>query len=158
MADACYPQDPALERIEDAIFHGRRVTHVALVASDYDAMVRYYVGPIGLRPLAGSAGGDYAILTGKASQGDITLLRRRPELAPGLHHVGIEVWDERDLARSVASLGRHGLTVECEIDHPARHSVCIKDPDGIRLQFYVNKDWRSATIESAAAADQPYLF
>jgi catechol 2,3-dioxygenase len=108
--------------------------------------------------LAGSADGNFIILSGKASHGDKALLRTRPGLASGLHHVGVEVWDERDLVRSVEGLGRKGMKVEREIDHPARHCVCIKDPDGIRLQFYVNRDWRAATIESVEAEDQPYLF
>jgi catechol 2,3-dioxygenase len=33
-------------------------------------------------------------------------------------------------------------------DHPARRSVVIKDPDDIRLQFYVDRDWTPATFAS----------
>ncbi len=67
------------------------------------------------------------------------------------------MWDENDLKRSIAALPGSGVSVEREVDHPARHSVVIRDMDGLRLQFFVNRQWTPATIGKAAREDAPYL-
>jgi hypothetical protein len=35
--------------------------------------------------------------------------------------------------------------------------MTIIDPDGIRLQFYVNRQWTPETAGATSAADAPYL-
>ena len=97
------------------------------------------------------------MLRGTASAGDVTLYRKADNLSPGLHHVGFEVWDEDDLKRSIAALPGSGVTVECEVDHPARHSVVIRDTDGLRLQFFVNRNWTPDVIGKATGEDVLYL-
>ena len=91
------------------------------------------------------------------SAGDVTLYRKSAGLAPGLHHVGFEVWDEADLRRSIGALAGKGVEVEREIDHPARHSIMIRDPDGLRLQFFVNRQWEPSVIAKAGQDESLYL-
>ena len=43
------------------------------------------------------------------------------------------------------------------VDHPARHSIVIKDPDGLRLQFFVNRNWAPTTIAKAGRDEVLYL-
>jgi len=150
---ALYPRDPNLKRIDDAVFHGKRVTHVALVTAKYEELFRYYSGPIGLVPLVGGEREDFAVLKGHASNGDLTLFRHRPGLELGLHHTGVEVWSESDLKDSLAKAKARDLDIESVHDHPARMSVTIKDPDGLRLQFYVNRDWRPEVIGTVSAEE-----
>ena len=50
-----------------------------------------------------------------------------------------------------------GIAVEREIDHPARHVVSVRDPDGLLLQFFVNKDWTAKTLAGLGAEDALYL-
>ena len=40
---------------------------------------------------------------------------------------------------------------------PARRSIVIKDPDGLRLQFFVNRDWSAPVIGSASREEALYL-
>lgn len=141
-----YPIDPDIQVVEDAVFHSIKVTHVGLVADDYESMFHFYTYVVGLTPLCGGLKSAFTLLTGTCGVGDLTLYRQRPGLAPGFHHVGIMVQDEIELARSAASLGGADVKVERELSHPARHTVCIKDPDGIRLHFYANRDWTSAKL------------
>jgi catechol 2,3-dioxygenase len=152
-----YPANPELAKVQEAVFHGKRVTHVALATANYEELVRYYSGPIGLALLAGSESGPYAVLKGHASNGDLTLLRAQPGLEPGLHHTGIEVWSEDELASSLAEAKARGIEIERVMDHPARIAVTIRDPDGMRLQFYVNRNWQPDAIGKITAADAPYL-
>ncbi|MGE1392554.1 VOC family protein [Pseudomonas aeruginosa] len=156
-----YPQDPPIERVAEAIFHGRRVAHIGMVARDYPAMLDYYQRVVGLTLLAGGAEVDYAVLRGFVGTGDLTLYRMRNGVAPGMHHVGIEVESLADLAASIDTLrgGRHGGAprIEREVDFSARHAVTLCDPDGIRLQFFANRDWRHETLEGLAFEDALYL-
>jgi catechol 2,3-dioxygenase len=152
-----YPASPDLVVVEAAIFHPRKVTHVALVAEHFEQMHDYYVGILGLEPLTGSRNGSSAVLRGHASAGDVTLYRKSAGLAPGLHHVGFEVWDEADLRPSIGALAGKGVEVEREIDHPARHSIMIRDPDGLRLQFFVNRQWDPSVIAKSGQDESLYL-
>ena len=144
--------------VDAAVFHPRKVTHVALVAEDFEGMFDYYVDIIGLEALTGSRTAASAVLRGTASDGDVTLYRkaRRPcgRAAPrrlrGLERGAI-------CKRSIAALPGKGLEVEREIDHPARHSIMIRDPDGLRLQFFVNRDWAPPAIAKAAQDEALYL-
>jgi catechol 2,3-dioxygenase len=156
-AEKNYPENPDLVVVERALFHPKKITHVALVAEDFEGMFDYYVDIVGLDPLSGNQSGASAVLRGTASAGDVTLYRKSAELHPGLHHVGFEVWNEADLQRSIAALPGSGVAVEREVDHPARHSVVIRDPDGLRLQFFVNRDWVPAAIAQAGRDEAPYL-
>jgi len=152
-----YPQNPDLVVVNRAIFHPKKVTHVALVTAKFGETFDYYVDVIGLTPLTGTRESHSAVLRGTASEGDVTLYRKSAELAAGLHHVGFEVWGEDDLRRSIAALPASGVEIEREIDHPARHSVMIKDPDGLRLQFFVNREWVPGVIDKAGRDESLYL-
>jgi catechol 2,3-dioxygenase len=156
VAEKLYPKNPHIDRIEDAVFHPKKVTHVALVTAKFDQMLDFYTGIIGLRRLAVS-GGSYAVLRGTVGEGDLTLYRQRRGLEPGLHHVGFEVSDETDLEHSLARLSHKGIRAERSVDHPARKSVTIVDPDGIRLQFFVNRKWTPDAIASLDEATALYL-
>lgn len=152
-----YPQDPEFDIVKEATFHPKKVTHVALVALRYEDMFRFYAERVGLSPLVGDERTAFAVLKGTHSYGDLTLYRHRPGLTPGFHHVGFEVWDEADLAHSVNALRATGGTIERDIDHPARHSVCLRDPDGLLLQFHVNRDWRAPKLAAVDAETALYL-
>jgi catechol 2,3-dioxygenase len=152
-----YPQDPELVVVKDSIFHPKKVTHVALVADKFEETFDFYVETVGLSPLFGNRGSNAAVLRGTASSGDVTLYRKGVGLSPGLHHVGFEVWDDADLRRSIAAAGDSHVTVEREVDHPARHSVTIRDMDGLRLQFFVNRNWTPDTIGKVTSEEVPYL-
>ena len=109
LTEKCYPQNPDLVRIEGAVFHPKKVTHVALVAQHYEAMFDNYTNIVGLTALVGDRNSQSAVLKGTSSDGDVTLYRAETGLAPGLHHVGFEVWDEDDLNSSLSRLSGAGV-------------------------------------------------
>ncbi len=146
ISEKYYPKDPPLDVIKDAVFHPKKVTHSALVTSNFEEMFGFYTGIIGLTPFVGSPESSVAVLRGTVGTGDLTLYRHRPGLQPGFHHVGFEVWDEDELDRSIAALADKDIEVEKISDHPARRGVTIIDPDGHRLQFFVNRDWTPEAV------------
>ena len=133
VAEHNYPLDPQISVVDVAIFHAKRATHVAFVTGDFDAMFAFYSDVVGLSAVCGDAGSSHAVLRGSYGTGDVTLLRRRPGLEPGLHHVGVEVESEANLDRALRLLPAHGIRVERHVDHPARRAVIIPDSSGIRL-------------------------
>jgi catechol 2,3-dioxygenase len=157
VAEPRYPKDPELRIVADSVFRARKVTHIALVANDFEKMFDYYTGYVGLTPFAGGHGRAFAVLGGTVSNCAITLYRSGPGLARGLHHIGIEVGNENDLDRALKALAGRDIVVEREVDHPARRAVCIRDPDGLRLQFFVNRKWDAATLAAVSADDALYL-
>ena len=132
------------------------MTHVGLVTKDFERMFDYYTDIIGLPAIAGDRRAAYAVLRGTAGESDVTLLRQRGDLEPGLHHVGLQVADEADLVQALPKLAARGIAVERDIDHPARRAVTIRDLSGIGLQFFVNRNWKPETIATISADDAPY--
>ena len=148
VAEKLYPKTPQLDLVKEAIFHPKRVTHAMLVTSKFEELFEFYTRIIGLSPFVGNPKSSFAILRGTVGTGDLTLYRHRPGLRLGFHHAGFEVWNEDDLDRSISALPGKDISAERIVDHPARRSVTIIDPDGIRLQFFVNRNWRPEVIET----------
>jgi catechol 2,3-dioxygenase len=153
-AERNYPLDPQIERVEHAVFHSKRCSHVAVVSSKYEEMLDFYTRIVGLGRIF--ANENHAVLRGSYAGCALTLYRERSGLAAGLHHVGFEVWGEDDLEQGLLKAHGKGIRVEREVEHAARRSVCILDPDGIRLQFYVNRNWTPEAV--ATVSDDAALY
>jgi catechol 2,3-dioxygenase len=143
-----YPKNPKILVVEKALFHPKKVAHISLVTKDFEGMVNFYTRVVGLVPYARDSNGKFIILRGSVSQGDLVLHRNAATTQPGLHHVGIEVLDEAGLDRAKAALPGKRITIDSEVDHPARRALTIIGMDGIRTQFFINRDWRAETLAS----------
>ena len=134
-----YHENPEIHRIDNAVFHPLRVTHAVIVAADFDAVFQHYTEVVGLTPVLGDSASSFAVLGGHCGGRDISLFRAGPNRPPGVHHVGFLVGDEHDLDEGIARLRRAGLEPEWQIDHATRRSTFLEDPDGLRLEFYVDR-------------------
>jgi catechol 2,3-dioxygenase len=152
-----YPVNPTIDVVPEAMFHSRRCSHVLLTTGRFDEMFAYYRDIGGLRPFWSDARGTVAIFAGTHSLGDVTLVRQRGGQPIGMHHFGLEVHDEADLVAGAKKAGAAGLEIVREIDHPARHSLCIKDPDGLIVQFYANLDFRPERLNDVDEDTALYL-
>jgi len=139
LAERNYHENPELTRVAGAIFHPRRTTHATLVVERFEESVDYYTRVIGMDVLAGGADAAYALLGGTLGERGLGLFRAVPRQSIGLHHVGFEVWDDADLDASVARLRATGSAPVAEITHELRRVVLVRDPDGILLQFFVDR-------------------
>lgn len=140
VAEKCYTDSPVLVRNEKAIFHPRRVSHATLVADDYAGVIDTYTKLAGLNILAGGPEDNFTLLGGTLREISLSIFRATPSRPAGVHHFGIEVWDAADLEQAKTRLEEAGIEIEAEFDHPLRQCLFIRDPDGKRLQFYVNKN------------------
>lgn len=134
-----YHAKPEIHRVDDAVFHPLRVTHAVIVAADFESVFRHYTELVGLTPIVGASDSSFAVLGGSCAGRDISLFRARPGRPSGLHHVGFLVGDERDLDEAAARLRKAGLEPELQIDHATRRSIFVRDPDGVRVEFYVDR-------------------
>lgn len=134
-----YYDRPPLRRVEDAVFHPRRIVHAAFVVSDMRASFDYYTTAIGLTPIMGNAASPFVVLGGTCGERNLSLFRAGNGREPGYHHAGFEAWSEEELDASVAKAEACGLKIDIDVSHPLRRSVFITDPDGFRLQFFVDR-------------------
>ena len=138
-----YHPEPELRRVENAIFHPRRITHAVLNVGDIDASLDFYCGVLGLRAISGSPAKGPVVLTGSAEGQHIILLSGPGARNTGLQHVGFEVWSDSELDESRASLLQSGLSVEEEVASGGRRALFIRDPDGFLLKFHAAGDART---------------
>lgn len=157
LAERFYPQNPAIDFIPEAMFHSRRCSHISLITGRFEEMFAYYRDIGGLKPFWGNERGGVAVFAGTHSLGDVTLVRQRGNQPTGMHHFGLEVMDEADLVAGAAKAKAAGLNIVREIDHPARHTVCLKDPDGLVIEFYANRDFRPETLQGVDEDTALYL-
>lgn len=148
-----YHVDPPVDRVDGAVFHPVKTTHVSFVCGDYDGMLRHYTTVLGLNVAAGGAKADFAVLTGSLGAASVGLFRAKGGLPSGLHHCGILALSEADLDEALRCAPARGVTIERHVDHPMRRSIFVRDPDNYLLQFYVDRDWRPASLSGMAAKD-----
>ncbi|HMN79599.1 MAG TPA: VOC family protein [Burkholderiaceae bacterium] len=140
-AERNYDPAPRLARVDDAVFHPRRTTHAALVVSHFERTVDYYLQVVGLEVLIGGREAPWAVLSGTCGEHSLSLFRAAPGRMNGLHHIGMELWDEEDLEHSLARAKRNPrVSVVADVDHAVRRAVLVEDPDGILVQLYVDRN------------------
>ena len=157
VAEPCYPVDPPINVIDDAVFHTQRATHLAIITGQYDALYTHYTALVGLTPLAGGPDDDFVILAGSVGYQNLSLFRQQPGWEAGFHHGGFELADDASFDRSLGLLEARGIEVERQIDSPARRAVHVKDPCGNRLQFFANGTAPLSTLAELPAEDALFL-
>ena len=156
-AEQNYHVDPKITRMEDAIFHPTHVTHAVLVVEKFEQAFDTYCDIVGLNPVAGARNAAFAVFDGTCSTRSLAIFRSNEKLRPGLHHVGLKVSEEVDLDESLHRLNGIGLGIEDKFDHPARRGVFLLDIDGIRLQFYVERESTFNALSSCDAETALFL-
>ena len=131
-----YHEDPELRRVDQAIFHPKRITHAVLNVGDVEASLDFYTGILGLQVLRGNPADAYVVLGGTTGGEHIILIPTPDSEATGLHHAGFAMWSNADFDEGMRSLQEIGLSSEEEITTCARRSLFIRDPDNFLLEFY----------------------
>ena len=154
--DIHYEPDPVFRRVESALFHPLKITHMVQVCEDFEAAYDYYTGFVGLSPRLGGRDDRFAALGGTCGGRDLTLFRAAGARAPGFHHHGFVVADADELERSIGRARAAGIAIESDIDHPSRRSVVVRDPDGLRCQLYAERSGGSG--DTGAIDDDTLLY
>jgi catechol 2,3-dioxygenase len=139
VAECNYPVDPDIRRVADAVFHPRRVAHAALAVRDLEASLGFYCEVAGLQEVVRASDGTFAVLRCTCPGYDLALFQAGADRPVGLHHLGFEMSDEGQLDEAEVQLKRVGIEPESWLDHTTKRSIFLKDPDGILLEYYVQR-------------------
>ena len=135
-----YEPNPKFKRVESAVFHPLKITHMVHVTDNFEAAFDYYTDYIGLSVRLGGRDDRFASLGGTCGGRDYTLFRGHDSRELGFHHHAFVAAEESDLEQSIARARDEGIEIEADIDHPSRRSVIVRDPDGMRCQLYAERD------------------
>ena len=138
-AEPFYHPSPEIKEVVGAMFRPQRITHAALVARDFDTMLRFYTDTAGLETDRLAPDRAWAVLRGTAGPHALTLLPETPDRPAGMHHMGFEMRDDRALDEGLARARSAGVEPELVLEHPTKRAVFITDPDGMRVEFVVER-------------------
>ena len=137
VAESCYPVNPPIERVDEAVLHTKKASHATLVASDYKTLYRHYTDLVGLTPLVGGPDTPFSILSGTVGEQSLAIFAPIRGVPTGLHHGSFELNDPSDLDDVEAKLKERGADVERVVEHGARRSVFVRDINGSLIQYYL---------------------
>jgi catechol 2,3-dioxygenase len=135
-----YHPSPEIREVVGAVFRPLRISHAALVVRDFGTMLAFYTDVAGLDEVRAATDRAWAVLRGQAATHALTLLPETPTRPTGLHHMGFEMKDDRALDEALARARGAGIEPELVLEHPTKRAVFIKDPDGMRIEFAVERE------------------
>jgi len=152
------------ETEEAAMIKVRNVGHVVLKVRDLERAARFYRDVLGLKEVARATfGRPMAFFSTGENHHDIGLFEVGPDAAPvdeqgvGLYHVALKIGHSlEELRAAKAHLEAHGIAGVRLRDHRVSQSIYLDDPDGNRLELFVDADpaiWREDP--SAVATSDP---
>jgi catechol 2,3-dioxygenase len=146
------PMDPKdRRRVDDAVFHPRRITHATLGASRFEEMSDFVENVGGLKKIA--AGDGVAMFSGARSSFDLMVVDCRHGAKQGLCGIAFQVEDEADLMKSRRIAGERGIACVASLDLPHKRNVVVTDPDGLNVEFYWRRGDAKPVVPKPAARD-----
>ena len=143
----------------------RNVGHVVLKVRDLERAARFYRDVLGLKEVARGTFGSLMVFLSATGENhhDIALFEVGPDAAApeenrvGLDHVALRVGHSLgELRAAKAHIEANGVRDLRLRDHTVSQSIYLDDPDGNRLELYVDADpdiWRNEP--SAVATSIP---
>jgi catechol 2,3-dioxygenase len=142
-----------------------RVGHVVLKVRELERAAAFYRDVLGLKEVArGNFGGRMAFFSATGeNHHDLAVVEVGPHApaavpdAPGLSHVALKIGTRLEELRDArAHLEAHGVGPLRLADHRVSQSIYLSDPDGNRIELYVDADpaiWREDP--ASVATSQP---
>ncbi|ROM49056.1 glyoxalase [Pseudomonas poae] len=117
-------------------------THLSLWVSDPDVSARWYADILGMHESA--RGESWVMMAFGGKHHDIALIRADPgahQGGLGLQHYGLEIAGDMTTLRQLYGmlLGK-GVEVVKITDHEIGHGVYFNDPDGNRMEFFLETE------------------
>lgn len=143
----------------------RNVGHVVLKVRELERAARFYRDVLGLKEVARGTFGQPMVFFSATGDNhhDLALFEVGADAAPpnqngvGLYHVALKIGNSlEELRAAKAHLEANGIRGLRLRDHRVSQSIYLDDPDGNRLELYVDADpatWRQDP--SAVATSDP---
>lgn len=116
-------------------------THISLFVTDMEASARWYEDIIGMEVTA--VGEKWTMMGFGKKHHDIALIETDHDIPGGkeLQHYGLEIeGDEEVLRRLYGMLIKKSVQVLKTIDHGIGRGIYFEDPDGHRLEFFLETE------------------
>ena len=127
------PVDPNdSRRVEDAMFHPRRITR-AVLAAETPAVEAFISEVGGLKQVATKKG--VSAYQAESTGYDLLIVPAATVPGPGLVGFSLQVEDLDDLQCSINAARDRGFEITVT-DTPAKLSAVLRDPDGLAVEFY----------------------
>lgn len=127
----------------------RNVGHVVLKVRELERAARFYRDVLGLKEVARGTFGRAMVFFSAAGENhhDLALFEVGSDATPvdqkgvGLYHVALKIGNSlEELRAAKAHLEANGITDLRLRDHHVSQSIYLDDPDGNRLELYVDAD------------------
>lgn len=132
-----YEANPVLEIVESAAIHPWRLTHAVLQTANVDALLDFYTRIAGLKVVHEDSGVLYLGAHLDAYDYHLVLV---PHSEAAYHHASFQLKDADALSRAKAELAKSDVEIVEEINLPWKHSIFLRDPDGMLSEWYVAQD------------------
>lgn len=134
--ESLYDPDPELHVVDDAPINPLRITHAVLKTPDPERLVDFYTRIGGLHVVANDNDVVYLGAAHTAYRYNLVLI---PDSESGFGHAAFEMKDEATLTAAADALSGRGVTIDAEVDLPWKRSLFLRDPDGLRSEYYVRR-------------------
>jgi catechol 2,3-dioxygenase len=152
-----YDPGPEIRRVPLAIFHSIRLERATVITRNFSRMHKFFVNVVGLSPVHESSNPDTAYLAGQVGKIDFVLMASASDASPGVHHCSFEVRDEEDLAESERRYKEQKGAVELSLSLATKRSVFVRDPDGLRIEFFAPRAAGFCDMNTIEARIRPYV-
>jgi catechol 2,3-dioxygenase len=122
--------------------------HVVLRVSDLEPSRQFYRGVLGYEEVGDTPPPLRAVMfnspTGRTHH-ELLLMAEEGDTPPpagqssGVHHLGLKIGTtDEELRAALDELQAAGVAVENALDHTVTHSLYIRDPDGYRIELFID--------------------
>ena len=123
----------------------KELGHIVLTVADLQRSVCFYRDVLGFREVSRLGERGVMFSSGRTHH-ELLLLQGEPDAAPilegrplGLSHFALKIGTTDDeLSAAIAELAAADVPIERTTDHGVTHSVYLKDPDGNRVEIYID--------------------
>jgi catechol 2,3-dioxygenase len=115
------------------------IDHVSYVVRDMGDAVAFYENVLGLHEVGATPDRSFVALSWGDNVHDIALMTGASTARGSVHHVAITLQGGPDDLRAFArELRDRGVELEMALDHLVSRSVYFRDPDGNRIEVFVD--------------------
>ena len=157
LTEPMYDPAPIIYGVEGAPLQPRRTSRATLVCADFAGCLEFYTEIGGLDPIHVDHDAQFAILGGTLHEHNLSLCKATEGLSPGLHHTSFEAENEAAVTASLKALKEQAIPAEHEIDNAAKHSVFVKDIDGILCELFADRSADYARLGSLSPAERVFM-
>lgn len=134
-----YQINPEIRRVESAVVHGVRFSHVALSVQNFERMRLFFQNIAGLLEVYSNEDVGVAAYGAPASPYPVTLILQRAsprnKANRGMRYFALEIDGTYSIGEASDRLAKAGYAPVRQVDNGHKSSVFVADPDGLLVEL-----------------------